>query len=539
MQKIVVEKNEAVADLIERILESEAEQIVLVIPKKSHLLDSPNNFRLLAREGHTLGKTIEIESVDDNVLALAKEHGLVSTHPLFSTREEGGQPVSDIVHRGGKKKLVITKEDESEAVPLKVQREEEYSEETEEVIEERGSSEDEEAEEERYDTVQDYRETSSFGKIMGIIVGLLVLVALGMWAFGAFFGKAEVKITFKKTPFTFNDAVAALTSVKDIDTSRNLVPGQLFEQEKSLVQTFPATGTSNDASKAKGVITVVNNYGTSPQQLVATTRFETPDGKIFRLDSSIVVPAAASVNGKIEPASIKAPVTADQAGTVGNVGRVEKLTIPGFKSDEGRYAGFYGVLENGATGGATGARRVATDADVDAAKGKIAETLRSAFQTTFLSSVPSDIKILDGASSLTLGPVAVNRNADETGSFSLTGNAVFDAFGFREKDIAALLNTASGISGQDMKINEVSLSYSDIKSDFLKKELKFTLAAAGNMVPNFDPEAFKMEIAGQKKDDARASIEALPQLESAEVKLWPAWVRSVPKNQEKINITVD
>jgi hypothetical protein len=533
MQKILVEKNEAVADLIERILEVEGNELLLVIPKKSHLLDSPNNFRLLAREAQVLGKTIQIESVDPEVLELAKANGLASSHPLFGERVEGDdREAASLVREGGKKRRGVALP--AGAVALKVQNDDEVAETDDASAEEAGFSE---TPEERFDTVADYRERSSFGRIAALIVGALVLVAIGMWAFAAMFGRADVTIRFKRTPWNWSDAVAALTSVKDIDATKNLVPGQLFEEEKSLVQNFPASGHANVNSKAQGTITVVNAYSSAPQQLVATTRFQTPDGKIFRLDNAIVVPGATVNGNKITPASIKAPVTADVAGEGGNVGPIAKLTIPGFKNGP-KFDGFYGTFETGTSGGATGERAVATDADVNSAKGKVSDTLKSAFQTSFLGAIPSDIKVLDGASLFTAGTVTVQRTADQSGNFTLTSNAVFDAFGFREKDVLRLLDASIQGSNAGMKIDQLDIKYSSVQADFSKKELKFAVSATGSLVPAFDADAFKAQIAGEKKDTARAAILALPQLETAEVKLWPAWLWSVPGAVGRIKVTV-
>ncbi len=528
MHKIVVEKNEAVADLIERILEIESEEIRLVIPKKSHLLDSPNNFRLIAREGKTLGKNITIESVDEEVLAEASKHGLSSNHPLFDGRSEDAEPVSDIVRHKIKRGPRPT--EEPGAVALKVKSSEDEREDDEEdAPEEEG---------ERYDTLVDYKEPSPLRRIGAIALGSLLFLALALWAFGALFGKAEVAIRFKKTPFAFNDAVAELTSVKDIEVNRNVIPGQLFEEEKSLVQYFPASGRANVKEKAQGTVTIVNAYSSDPQQLVATTRFQTPDGKIYRLDTGVVVPGAQVVDGKITPASIKAPLTADQPGPDYNTGRVDKLVIPGFKGTP-KYDGFYGVLENGASGGAIGEKAVATDQDVTQAKSGVNDVLKSAFQTSFLGTIPADIKIVDGASALAPGKINVARTAGNDGKFSLTANAVFEAFGFREKDIAGLLGAKSGASTSGMKLQDLSLTYKSVQPDFINKELKFSLTANANMVPDFDAEAFKGKLAGEKKDDARAMILALPQLEDAQVKLWPAWLRSLPGRTKRITITVE
>ena len=42
--------------------------------------------------------------------------------------------------------------------------------------------------------------------------------------------------------------------------------------------------------KAQGELTVYNNYSEAPQILIKNTRFQTEDGKIFRIGDSITVP---------------------------------------------------------------------------------------------------------------------------------------------------------------------------------------------------------------------------------------------------------
>ena len=64
------------------------------------------------------------------------------------------------------------------------------------------------------------------------------------------------------------------------------------------------------SQKAQGTLTIYNAYSSAPQTLVATTRFVTPDGKIFRLTNEVTVPGAKITNGQIVPSSINAPIAA-------------------------------------------------------------------------------------------------------------------------------------------------------------------------------------------------------------------------------------
>lgn len=545
MQKLITEKDEAVADIIERILEAEGEEVLLVVPKRSRLVESPNNFRLLAREGNVLSKTIMIESVDEKVLELAKANGLASTHPLFDDTGRAGA-VSDILPRAADERP----RKKGGAVSLTVQHDDRDAEEDEEeeegedadaenVSEEPADDELEEEPsratvEERYDTLGRPRRMRRFARL-----ALFLIVLFGIaWGATAAFGKATVRIAFKKEPWTHSQAVLGATAATRVDAERNAFPAQLFEEQKTLTQSFPASGRANVSEKAKGTITIVNAYSSESQQLVATTRFETPDGKVYRIDNEVLIPGAKIENGRVIPASIKAPVTADGAGPSYNVGRVEKLTIPGFKGTP-KFDGFYGVLEEGASGGFSGEKAVATDDDAAKAEAKVREIIQAAFETTFIGGIPADIKVLDGSRAMEVTKVTVNRSTDASGNFSVAATATFRAFGVREKDIATLLEAKAKAMNADIALRDVTLKYSNVVPDFGAKELRFTINAEGNIVPAFDPAAFEESILGRKEGEVAAMVVALPEIAEAAVTLKPSWMRRVPDDPDRVNVVVE
>ena len=125
----------------------------------------------------------------------------------------------------------------------------------------------------------------------------------------------------------------------------------------------------------------MNDYSSAPQELVATTRFVTPGGQIFRLNTDTVVPGA-TVDGSgnvTASSSIKAAVTADQIGTAYNVGPTPHLTIPGFQASAPKYAGFYGILPDGAAGGSSTGGPAPTSQDIATAESQMSATLENDF----------------------------------------------------------------------------------------------------------------------------------------------------------------
>ncbi|KKQ06848.1 MAG: hypothetical protein US15_C0002G0001, partial [Candidatus Moranbacteria bacterium GW2011_GWF1_36_4] len=116
-----------------------------------------------------------------------------------------------------------------------------------------------------------------------------------------------------------------------LDGKKLIVSSRVVEADSSVVFSFDATGQKDVSDqKAHGTVVVYNEYSAASQQLVATTRLLTEDGKLFRLVAGVVVPGISEIEGKIEPGKIEVEVVADQSGEEYNI-EESKFSIIGFK----------------------------------------------------------------------------------------------------------------------------------------------------------------------------------------------------------------
>jgi hypothetical protein len=83
VKKIYVNKEDEAATVILRVVKAETTDVVLCVPKFSTFGKSIHNFQLLKSEGEALGKMIRVESVDDEIVTLAKQCGLEAANPFF------------------------------------------------------------------------------------------------------------------------------------------------------------------------------------------------------------------------------------------------------------------------------------------------------------------------------------------------------------------------------------------------------------------------------------------------------------------------
>jgi hypothetical protein len=535
MKKIIIDREEGIAEIVDRMLAEPDTDITLVVPKSSAIGRSVKNFHLLKREADAAGRAVIVESVDDTILAFARESGLGHSHPLWQG-VQGTGGIADIlpvsfeeeekpVHKKRGKKV--------EAVKLTVHAEED---------EENGDDEEEETEvttsANESDSAAAYDEEPrqrSPRKFMwgAVAVIALVVIALGVTTWS--FGHATITIDFKKTPWNYDAAFVADKSASKANAANKVIPAQVFSVPKNMTKSFPASGSANVSLKSQGTLTIYNAYSSAAQDLVATTRFVTPDGKVFRIISGVTVPGAKITNGQIVPSSIDAPVVADQAGPAYNGGAVAKLTVPGFQGTP-KYTGFYGALASGTTGGFIGTKAVPTAADITNAKANVTAALQAGLASDLTTSYPSNFKILDGATNVQITKLTVTTTTDSSGAFPVFGSATLQAIGFDESALRSLLLTLA----QDQKANSVfstsTIDYSNVKADFTKGTLSFSITAQGILEPAFSADDFKGSILGKGMNEARSAIAALPDLADGNISAWPMWLWNIPGDGGKVNV---
>jgi len=373
-----------------------------------------------------------------------------------------------------------------------------------------------------------------------IIGGAIVLgvILVSVYIVSAFFNRADIEIDFQKQPWSAQGNFVADKAASSINTATNVIPAQVFSNDKNITQTFPASSFATVSEKAHGTIIIYNNFSAASQDLVATTRFVTPDGKVFRITNNVTVPGAQVVSGKTIASSIQVPIVADAPGPDYNIGPVAHLSIPGFQGSP-RYTGFYGVITASTTGGFTGRKASPSAADIADAKAKTTAALQASLQGGFAGTYPNNFKLLDGATSIQMTKLVVNTSTDQNGNFSVFGEATLSAVGFDEAAFKTYLLSLAQKQEDGAVFNALALNYSNVKANFPKGQVSFTLSAQATLEPSFSADDFRASIAGKSITIARSSIAALPGLADGKISVWPFWLWSIPSNTDKIHVTAN
>lgn len=523
-KKIYLNKSDSTASAIDKVIRADEEEVILYIPREAKAAETKKDLQLLQREVEAAGKTFKVESVDDDTIEKALSVGIEASNPFLG---RGKQTVSDIVTQKGRSgvKVIAPKK---ESKPRRSQK-------MRSVV---GPEIDDEADESEGASYRAPKERLSRGK-RKLIWALVGLGGVGLVA-GAvmFLPRVTVTLALDKTEHGYIGSLRVSPGVgeSNIEGNNFNLRGVVFSSEKNITDKYTANGTDSVGRKARGSITIYNNFGVEPQSLVASTRFVTPDGKIYRLDSNVTVPGATKDGTKIVPSSIEATVTADQPGEEYNIGPVSKFRIPGFQGTA-KYDGFYAESKGSMTGGSFGETKVPTDTDLDNARADLTAKLEDALRAEFFVGLPENIKVLEGAYDVEITREQINDVVDRDGKFSLTLYGQMKLIGFDEAELVDTLRKKfEADDGLTLQIYDYTIDYGEVSVDFEAEEFSSAIKFESNWTRPFDASEFARKIMGMKEVELKSEIFSTPGVRSGEVKMWPFWVGRVPNDLDRINV---
>ena len=246
-------------------------------------------------------------------------------------------------------------------------------------------------------------------KFFVFFAGIFVLFAA--LAAGYFlFPKATLALQIKSQEKSVALDLTASTQNSGTITGDKTLPANFEQTTKETTEDFYSTGSKDGGSKATGQAVIYNEFSSENQPLIATTRLETSDGKIFRITKNVIVPGMTNVGNETKPGAIEVDIVADQPGESYNIDPAD-FKIPGFKDTPSKYDKFYAKSANPTTGGSTGATKVVTAQDITSAKEKIAADGREAAITELKNNLSPDRKIFDDAVQTDVSNISFSDNA--------------------------------------------------------------------------------------------------------------------------------
>jgi hypothetical protein len=380
-----------------------------------------------------------------------------------------------------------------------------------------------------------YDEPKKSSRTMLYVACVVLVVAL---AFGisAFFKSATITVTPRNETRTVS---GFFTAQKDSTTGLGY---QVVTVSNDVETQVAASGAQQVNTKATGTIVIYNNSGTAPQKLIATTRFQTSAGLVYRLNSAVTVPGRTGSGSSAVPGSVEAQVTADATGSSYNIG-LSDFTLPALKGTP-KFSTIYARSKTPMTGGFAGMEKVVSAADASSSNAVLQAQLESSLTTDIVSQIPANFIMYPADVTYSFSPATQATSATTTGDATAildkkgTAQAIiFDKTALSEAIVAQVLPDATSSDVLVDNLDTLTFTYATSSTNTLNS-ISFNLTGSGHFVWAVDENALKSDLLGLSKVQAQALIAAkYPAIQEAWIETQPFWNTTIPLDANKVTLT--
>jgi hypothetical protein len=304
-----------------------------------------------------------------------------------------------------------------------------------------------------------------------------------------------------------------------------------------------ATGTKTVTAKASGTI-IVYNEQTTDQRLIKNTRFQSPTGKIYRINDSIVVPKARTVSGKLTPGTLEVVVYADEAGPDYN-SQPTDFTVPGLK-DLPQYSKVYARSKTALSGGASGTVKIVSDQAMRAAQEQLRVSLETKLRTKARSDIsPSQvtyekaflIEIQDAVLSTSTASEDDRAVVRATGSLYLP---VFDREALARAIARAVIPTYKGEPVAVTNIDALRFTLGEMSGKELWESVEIPFVVSGNpeIVWKVDETIMKNAVLGRAEKDFKLLFNDFRNVERVKATIRPFWKNTYPTDPKDVVVEI-
>lgn len=382
----------------------------------------------------------------------------------------------------------------------------------------------------RYDYDEPVKKSSKW-----LYISVAILIIAMFFGISSMFKSAKIYITPRHQTTVLE---AEFTAKKD-DTTKGLA-FQVVTVTKDTEKTVPASEEKKVEKKATGKIVVFNNYSAQSQKLVATTRFQTSEGLVFRTPTAVTIPGKYIKDGKTIPGSVEITVEADKVGEEYNIG-LSDFVIPGFKGDS-RYDLIYARSKTVMSGGFSGMQKVVDEKVVSSSDVEMTDVLKGVLQKDIISQIPDNFVLYQNVISYSLSPASQVSSNGEGAILKKRGTAyaiIFDRGALTRNIVDKVLPESADDLLKISNLDQLNFALKDGKNlDYNSNisELTFTLSGNPEVVWVFDENKLKTDILGLTKKQVREIINNNKAISEVSIETSPFWNQSITTKVQKVQI---
>lgn len=580
-QTFYVDADEEVNSVIGRLRKSTSQYNILVVAQQALILQSSVSLRLIKREMDALKKRVMVVTQDEYGLAVAKKAGFAvkktiddikknqSSVNTSSSDDLKNDIVIDSKAENEKNEAAFSKhnrlknlgDDSFRAMDeMALQKPIKENDKKEKDHKKKIGFEFNQKEKENFDNLfveksddmdserQSKNVAKNAGRFLWIFSAVSAVLLVGIFVY-LFIPRADIKVIPQRVQKNINLTVYAGEKNQEGEFMSDMIKlgSTLVEEEDVFSLDFETTGQKNSANKkARGIITIYNDFSEASQILVATTRFLSEDGKVFRLIKNETVPGIKVENEGKAAGEVKVEVIADQPGEEYNIDPTS-FKIPGFEGGP-KYDKFSAKSEEKMKGGGEGESdlRAVSEADVENAKKEVLEKIKAQLakkveektkkENNVFSEEFIEYEIIDSASFPEIGSVANN--------FEYQIKVKARCLTFSEEKLNEKINEYVNnniVSKQDFsaKIAKIDKKYGESSMDFSNDSIETKLSVDILLEADIDYDSVKKELIGKNQEEIDEIISSYPEIKKIDAAISPSFFASqIPRYQSRVDLEV-
>ncbi len=357
---------------------------------------------------------------------------------------------------------------------------------------------------------------------------ILMLIGLILGLFGVSYG-AEIIITPEPEEIDVNFIISVQTMATDDKENDDFINGQILETIQEAQEKGTPKATVSIEDYAEGEIILTNNTW-SPINFMATTRFASPTGLIFRAINRITIPTRG------ETAVL---VRADKMGTAYEISPTT-FTLPGLVNS--RLKDNIQAESKASMAGGLKKTGVVMQSDIDSIKKQLEEKLyNTALAKIQKEMLEANLKII--IQSNILEEKCDAKADDEKAEFTVSTKMKMGAVVFQEKELLAIaikklqekIPPGKVLTAYEPNSLSSRLTKYDLDNQQATLEVQFrgyTIITLENKILE------KTHFRELTADEVKNYLKDFKEIKETRVKLWPPFLKKIPASLDKIKTRI-
>ncbi len=359
-----------------------------------------------------------------------------------------------------------------------------------------------------------------------LIIAFILLIAFLVWAL--FFAPRATVVISAKTADSSVNVPVSIASTLNTDADKGTLKAVMQQESSDETTDFTPTGKEDKGKKATGVVrfsTETIPVSTGNRTIPAGTSLTSESGKEFITDTTVTLTQTESEGST--------GVTAAEKGSSYNAADGPLTGAPEEVNSD---------FNDATSGGVTKVITVVSGNDVQKAKQSIAggdtdrfrDALKEKFPDgTIVLSESFDVSYAEG----TVSP-AIGEEAD--GKATLSTKVTYRMYGAPKEELSSFLKKYLEEQTKDDKNQRI---YEDGSENALFQEVskinsgaKATLVATAQVGPEIKDQDVKNQAKGKRYGEIQQSLEAIQGVNSVDIQFFPFWISTVPDNDDRITV---